>query len=411
MAKSLFDILACPRCRSALRRPKPETLVCEGCTRVYPVVRDVPILLPDPIAPQIREAAGLPVRTEYDPWIHRQVLQSLADDQIALDAGSGDIALDHPGIVRMDIRLGPHVDVVGDALALPFKSSSLDFVFSLALVEHLPRPFVAADELGRVLRPGGCVYAECNFIFAYHGHPRHYFNASLDGIREMFRSFREIRAGVAPYQTPGFALDNVVKTYLDLFRPANAAERRFARILGLVLGYPLRRYDGRLSREEIFKLAAGVYFFGLKPSDGGASIIPAPVLELYGLDPDLKRRFPDVYDLGLPDNIMTWAMGEGRKRPAIDAHFAALVPFSKNPGSERGEARARLRGLPPIVHPDRQGIDDPDFRALEKRAERMALDLFDPFPGRPGKLSLPRRLLWTFRLGRQIWRRLKIPRS
>ncbi len=46
---------------------------------------------------------------------------------------------------------------VGDALVLPFDDSTFDFVFSHALMEHLPRPMEGLAQLKRVLKPGGVI--------------------------------------------------------------------------------------------------------------------------------------------------------------------------------------------------------------------------------------------------------------
>lgn len=44
---------------------------------------------------------------------------------------------------------------VASATALPFSDSSFDAIWSLAVLEHIPEPQRALDEIRRVLRPGG----------------------------------------------------------------------------------------------------------------------------------------------------------------------------------------------------------------------------------------------------------------
>ena len=47
IAKELFDILACPACRSDLKYNKSKTaLVCAKCKKEYPIKEGIPILLP-----------------------------------------------------------------------------------------------------------------------------------------------------------------------------------------------------------------------------------------------------------------------------------------------------------------------------------------------------------------------------
>jgi hypothetical protein len=48
IAKDLLEILVCPACKHTLEyRPKPESLKCSQCRRVYPVRDDIPVMLID----------------------------------------------------------------------------------------------------------------------------------------------------------------------------------------------------------------------------------------------------------------------------------------------------------------------------------------------------------------------------
>lgn len=49
-------------------------------------------------------------------------------------------------------------DLLADAHAIPFRHDTFDVVLSYAVLEHLYHPFLAVQEVARVLRPGG-VYA------------------------------------------------------------------------------------------------------------------------------------------------------------------------------------------------------------------------------------------------------------
>ncbi len=175
---NLYDILACPTCKVHVIRQN-DTLLCPQCNQSFPIINNVPVMFPDGTVPHIQHETELHVRPSYDPWVHRVIMQSLLDDQIVLDVGSGNMALDDPNIIRMDVTLSPYVDLVGDIHALPFLPGSLDYVFSLAVFEHLRNPFLAAQSIFETLKDGGYFYHECNFVFAYHGYPHHYFNASI----------------------------------------------------------------------------------------------------------------------------------------------------------------------------------------------------------------------------------------
>lgn len=326
---NLYSILACPICKSDVELTG-DRLRCTSCGKVYPLINNVPVMLPDWESTNIQHEGELLVRKGYDDWIHRTIMQSFTDNQVVLDAGCGNMALDDPCIIRMDVQLTPYVDVVGDLHNLPFKPNSIDFVCALAVVEHLRQPFVAAEEIWRVLKPGGYVYAECNFIFAYHGYPHHYFNASIHGMQQVFSRFKELRLGVAPYQMPSFAVENILTNYLYLFKAENSYEESFVKAVHKVLTYPLRQYDSKFNQDTAFRVAAGEYFLGLKQVNDTDTIIPDVVIKKYLHDDKLKTKYTDPIDLTNPKNLLMWAKSQGKAlHPEIQEYLDNIEPFNK----------------------------------------------------------------------------------
>ena len=60
--------------------------------------------------------------------------------------------------------------LTGDALELPFEDNSFDFVFCRYLLHHIPGAFAALEEMKRVCKPGGIVFAQdpdVNFLQSY----------------------------------------------------------------------------------------------------------------------------------------------------------------------------------------------------------------------------------------------------
>ena len=201
---SLLDILGCPRCKGPVGKAA-DHLECSPCRLEFPLVDGTPIMLENVTDAAIEHQHPLKTRKEYAS-IFTDIIDSFTTDQIVVDIGSGNMAHDHPQMIAMDLQPGPHVDVVADMHALPFRADSVDFIMGFALLEHLRRPAVAVKEAWECLKPGGYIYAECNFVFPYHGVPDHYFNASISGLREWFAPFRELKAGVAPWQMPSFTI-------------------------------------------------------------------------------------------------------------------------------------------------------------------------------------------------------------
>jgi uncharacterized protein YbaR (Trm112 family) len=337
---SLFQLLACPICRDAVDLDSTGTcVVCRGCHQTYPVIDGIPIMLAEPERAMVSHEGDLPARPGYSRWKERVILKSLTDAQVALDFGAGRQELDDPRIIRMDLVFDRRLDIVGDVHALPFKSDSLDFVFGGAVMEHLPRPRDAADEMYRVLKPGGYVYADWNFLAAYHGYPHHYFNATIHGVDQTFKRFTEIERAVGPMHGPAFALRSVLGTYLEIFKPSQPLEREFVDLLHRVLWHPLDEFEDRIAPDDRHRVAASVYFFGVKqPSSGSARepgleaehLIPEPIAEIYRASPDLQQRFPNMLNLSVPENVMLWAKSDGvRQHPQLAQYFEQLPKFWK----------------------------------------------------------------------------------
>ncbi|WP_267594406.1 class I SAM-dependent methyltransferase [Carbonactinospora thermoautotrophica] len=77
---------------------------------------------------------------------------------IILDLGCGDTK-QYPDNVGVDRRPGKAVNVLADLRrGLPFQDESVDQVFAVHVLEHLPDYIALLDEVHRVLRPGGVLH-------------------------------------------------------------------------------------------------------------------------------------------------------------------------------------------------------------------------------------------------------------
>jgi uncharacterized protein YbaR (Trm112 family)/SAM-dependent methyltransferase len=386
---SLYDILACPICRVRLVR-QADTLVCTKCQQGYPVINNVPVIFPQGGVPCVQHESELLTRSTYNPWVNRVILQSLLDNQIVLEVGSGTMILDDPCIIRMDVTLTPYVDLVADVHALPFLPESIDYIFSLAVVEHLRNPFLAAQSMYEVLKDGGYIYHECNFVFAYHGYPHHYFNASMQGMEQLFSQYVPLRKGVAPYQMPSFAVDSVIRNYLRYSQARYYTHgRRLVALLENLLKKDLMSYDIYFTEEAALNVAAGTYFCGMKQTTHHSTLIPAAIRKVWGEHPELQKRFPNINDLTTVDNILVWAKNEGRKAfPEIECYLDSIVRFNKR-GPSYPWDRSTIVSMP-LVEPKFGAIGyDPDV-PLEVQAQ-----IADERECPPTRLSLFRRAIVT----------------
>lgn len=373
---SLFNILACPHCKVHVER-NDQQLICIKCHRRYPIVNGIPVLLPDSSIPITQYQHELNIRPSYDPWIHRVVLQSLHDSAVILDVGAGNLVLDLPNVIRMDVTLTPYVDIVGDVHALPFLPDTFDFIFSLAVFEHLRQPFVAAREIFAALRNGGYIYNECNFVFAYHGYPHHYFNASKQGLEQVFANFEVLRSGVAPYQMPSFAIRMLLSSYIRDLQSQNKESQALKQLFQNVLDQPLGTYDGFFSEDVALNTAAGVFVFGRKHTPKSSEVIPAFVQNAWTQAPDLQQAFPNMFNLGTASNVMIWAKTQGRRQfNAIEEGFRTLTAFQKD-GSDHTADIQSFQALP-LVEPVFGNIPDTQRSIiLSKTVEQLQEDITD----------------------------------
>jgi SAM-dependent methyltransferase len=107
---------------------------------------------------------------------------------------------DKKGYKTLDINPLAKPDIVGSAYELPFPDGSLDAIINFHLLEHLETPHVFVQEIERVLKPGGYVYACVPFMHPYHGginagtYCPDYYRYTKDGLAYLFRDF-EITLG------------------------------------------------------------------------------------------------------------------------------------------------------------------------------------------------------------------------
>lgn len=91
-------------------------------------------------------------------------------------------------------QYSPHVD--GDIQKLPFRTGSVDGIICKDVLEHVPEPQRAVEEMYRVLKSGGVLFVSIPFIHPYHGSNsdknRDYYRFTTDAVRWMFREYSQV---------------------------------------------------------------------------------------------------------------------------------------------------------------------------------------------------------------------------
>ena len=90
--------------------------------------------------------------------------------------------------VMTDFLAGDDVDVVADAheLSRVFGEASFDLVIAHSVFEHLERPWIAAEEILNILKPGGLFWIQTHQSFPVHGFPSDYFRYTTEGLKVLF---------------------------------------------------------------------------------------------------------------------------------------------------------------------------------------------------------------------------------
>ena len=109
---------------------------------------------------------------------------------------------ENPTIERMLLRKWPELSI--DVAKWPeidaqdlnrYSDDSFDLVFSHQVIEHIPRPWIAAKEMNRVLKSGGIgIHTTCAFN-PRHGEPefKDYYRFLPDGLEQLFEGQRIIQ--------------------------------------------------------------------------------------------------------------------------------------------------------------------------------------------------------------------------
>lgn len=103
--------------------------------------------------------------------------------------------------IGFDYYNGENVDVVGDAHKLStYFNEKFDLIFSSAVFEHLAMPWVAAQEMIKLLKPNGYIFVETHYSYSSHERPWHFFQFSEEALKVLFPErdgIKCIEAGVS----------------------------------------------------------------------------------------------------------------------------------------------------------------------------------------------------------------------
>jgi SAM-dependent methyltransferase len=170
--------------------------------------------------------------------------------RVEIGAGSSFFKEVCPGLISTDIKPAPGLDMVVDAMAMPFALGSVRAIFGIHCFHHLPDPARFLAELERVCAPGG----GCVLIEPYSGPAAAAFYRRVFDTETFDKTQREWTTPAAgPMRGANQAL-----SYLVFERDASELARRFPG-LEIVERRPLTNWARYL-------LSGGVNFRSLVPA-------------------------------------------------------------------------------------------------------------------------------------------------
>jgi len=124
--------------------------------------------------------------------------------------------------VGIDMAEGKGVDLTLD-LTRPFEEIDAALagrrfgtVFCLSVMEHCAQPFLMADNITRLLAPGGMLYVSVPYAWKFHGYPSDYWRFTPEGVKKLF---------------PGLAFDMAeARTSTDVVGDIQPVDEDLARI-------------------------------------------------------------------------------------------------------------------------------------------------------------------------------------
>lgn len=292
-ADDLVDIACCPRCRSPVTAgPQLWHCTSDSClyaTTGFPVVMGQPVLVDfersifvranyehtagsvlnrdntgQSFRTRLRRAitGGNPVAERMCSRVLDLVLKDAAHPRIlvvgggAIGAGAEPLyANPRVQVIGTDVYASANTQAVADGHALPFRDGSFDAVVIQAVLEHVLEPQHVADEIHRVLRPAGLVYADTPFMQQVHEAAYDFTRFTRSGHRWLFRRFEEVESGTV--NGAGTALLWSIRYYLRALGAGNQLAT-----FALIPFVPLRWLERFARSRPNADAASGHYFLG-----------------------------------------------------------------------------------------------------------------------------------------------------
>jgi SAM-dependent methyltransferase len=196
--QEIVKIMQCPQCSSTKLSFQDSSVVCELCSIQYPVLNNqldmrlqkpkryvldfvigeepdnsfqYTLLKENPNSKIVMNGLGIPHHLTKELISYFPLPKE--SNSCVLDLGCGSTVhreiCEYIGYRYIGLDYShPKAPILGDAHSLPFADHSIDFILSIAVLEHIKNPFVMMKEAHRVLKNGGMMIGTVAFLEPYH---------------------------------------------------------------------------------------------------------------------------------------------------------------------------------------------------------------------------------------------------
>jgi SAM-dependent methyltransferase len=131
-------------------------------------------------------------------------LGKYSPEHIILNIGSGPTYFNRrEDIINVDVCKYDEVDMVSDIIDLPIEDEKVDFIISIAILEHVEKANAAVQEMFRILKPEGDVFCYVPFMVPFHGAPQDFHRWTILGLEKLFSDFEVAEIGIGAGPTSG----------------------------------------------------------------------------------------------------------------------------------------------------------------------------------------------------------------
>lgn len=221
----------------------------------------------DRLADELYHYSKTVSRKGMDDWLTTELIKAEAGEVLNIGAG-GQVArmlqsFQRLSVVSADFDANRKPDHVVDVCELDgvFGAESFDYVVMMEVLEHVPEPQRALQQIHRVLRPGGKVLLSTPFLFPIHEAPYDFYRYTQYGLKHLLSEYANVE--IVARNTD---LEAIAVLVFRLIKSDRVGMRRLGIALSCVIfvSMPLIRFLSR--RIPVSQMPSGYLAIAQKPA-------------------------------------------------------------------------------------------------------------------------------------------------